>query len=332
MQKKERMRIVALEEHISLPEMTEQLPPEVRNPLSPAIQHLQPKLADITGERLRSMDETGIAMQILSVDGMGAQLLSAETGPAFARRYNDLIAEKIAAHPDRFTAFAHLPVTAPLVAAEELERVVTRYHFRGAMIRGLTQGRFLDHPDFDPLLAKAESLDVPVYIHPGMPPKAVADAYYSDFTHRPGLMESLACYGWGWHSETAIHVLRLLLAGIFDKYPDLKIIIGHMGEMIPMMMVRSDRAFSPGTGGANQRTLIETFKRQVFITTSGIFTQPPLQMAIDTFGMNNIMFSIDYPFSSNEMGIEFLRNMKLPAEQIRQIAHGNADKLLHLEG
>jgi predicted TIM-barrel fold metal-dependent hydrolase len=324
------MRIVTLEEHISLPEMVEQLPAEVRGGLSSALQRFQPKLADITGERLRSMDDNGITLQVLSVDGVGAQLLGPESGPAFASRYNDLIAEKIAAHPNRFTAFAHLPMTAPLAAADELERAVSRYHFRGAMIRGLSGDRFLDHPDFAPLLQRAEKLGVPIYIHPGMPPKAVADAYYSDLPHHPGLMESLACYGWGWHSETAIHVLRLLLAGVFDQYPGLRIIIGHMGEMLPMMMVRSDRAFTPGNGGANQRSLIETFRKQVFITTSGLFTQPPLRIAIDTFGVDNILFSVDYPFSSNEMGLDFLRTIQLPAAQIEQIAHGNADKLLHL--
>ncbi|TDW96367.1 amidohydrolase family protein [Dinghuibacter silviterrae] len=314
------MRIVSLEEHISLPEMIEQLPSELRPHASPAIQRLQPKLADITGERLRSMDENGIAMQVLSVDGVGAQLLNPEAGPAFARRYNDLIAEKIADYPNRFTAFAHLPITAPMAAADELERAVHQHHFRGAMIRGLSQDRFLDHPDFAPLLQMAEKLGVPVYIHPGMPPKAVADAYYSDLPHHPGLMESLACYGWGWHSETAIHVLRLLLAGVFDQYPGLRVIIGHMGEMLPMMMVRATRVFAPGNGGANQRTLIETFRQQVFITTSGIFTQPPLRIAIDTFGIDNILFSVDYPFSTNEMGLEFLRNIPLPASQIEQIA------------
>ena len=324
------MRIVTLEEHISLPEMVEQLPAEVRGGLSSALQRFQPKLADITGERLRSMDDNGITLQVLSVDGVGAQLLGPESGPAFASRYNDLIAEKIAAHPNRFAAFAHLPMTAPLAAADELERAVSRYHFRGAMIRGLSGDRFLDHPDFAPLLQRAEKLGVPIYIHPGMPPKAVADAYYSDLPHHPGLMESLACYGWGWHSETAIHVLRLLLAGVFDQYPGLRIIIGHMGEMLPMMMVRSDRAFTPGNGGANQRSLIETFRKQVFITTSGLFTQPPLRIAIDTFGIDNILFSVDYPFSSNEMGLDFLRTIQLPAAQIEQIAHGNADKLLHL--
>ncbi|MEX8548404.1 MAG: amidohydrolase family protein [Mucilaginibacter sp.] len=327
------MRIVTLEEHVSFPEMTKLISEEVLGSFgqSPAMQKIAPKLADITNERLTSMNENGIAMQVLSVDSFGANLLSPEDGPAFAFQYNNLIAEKIAGYTDRFTAFANLPMTAPFAAAEELERTVKEFGFRGTMIRGLTEDLFLDHPKFAPVLERAEKLEVPIYLHPGLPPKSVADTYYSNLSNKPGLVEALACYGWGWHSETALHVLRLLAAGIFDTYPKLKIIIGHMGEMLPMMMVRSDRAFKPGNGGANQRGLIETFHEQLYITTSGFFTEPPLRIAIDTFGIDNIMFSVDYPFSTNEMGVEFLNSLDLPNQQIEKLAHGNADKLLRLQ-
>ena len=326
------MRIVTLEEHISFPEMTALIPKEAlgRFGQSPVMEKMRPKLADIDDQRLASMDANEITLQVLSVDTVGANLLTTEAGPAFATRYNDLIAQRIARHPTRFTAFAHLPMTNPPAAADELERTVVTYGFRGAMISGLTEGQFLDHPKFQPVLERAEKLGVPIYIHPGVPPAAVAEAYYSHFTHHPGMLESIACYGWGWHSETAIHVLRLLIAGIFDRYPGLKIIVGHMGEMLPMMMVRSNRAFQPGSGGANQRTLIDTFHQQLYITTSGFFTQPPLRLAIDTFGIDNILFSVDYPFSTNEMGADFLHHIALPEDQIAKIAHSNADKLLKL--
>jgi uncharacterized protein len=326
------MRIVTLEEHISFPEMTALIPKEVLGKFgqSPAMEKILPKLADIDDHRLTSMDANGITMQVLSVDTFGANLLTPDAAPAFAIRYNDLIAQRIARHPTRFTAFAHLPMANPPAAADVLEQAVAAYGFRGAMIRGLTEDQFLDHPKFKPVLERAEKLGVPIYIHPGLPPAAVAETYYSHFSHHSGMLESIACYGWGWHSETAIHVLRLLIAGIFDMYPGLKIIIGHMGEMLPMMMVRSNRAFQPGNGGANQRTLIDTFHQQLYITTSGFFTQPPLRLAIDTFGIDNILFSVDYPFSNNEMGIDFLHNIALPEDQIAKIAHGNADKLLKL--
>jgi predicted TIM-barrel fold metal-dependent hydrolase len=326
------MRIVTLEEHISFPEMVNKLPMDALGGFgkSDVMQRLAPKLADITGERLKSMDDNGISMQVLSVDSAGANLLDKEKGPAFATGYNDMIAEKIAGLENRFTAFSHLPMTAPEAAADELERTVKEYNFRGAMIRGLTEDQFLDHPRFAPIFERAEKLGVPIYLHPGLPPKGVADIYYSGLPNHEGMAEAIGCYGWGWHSETAIHVLRLLYAGIFDKYPRLNLIIGHMGEMLPMMMARSERAFKPGNGGDNQRTLTETFHQQVHITTSGFFTQPPLKIALDTFGIDNIMFSIDYPFSTNEMGIDFLNAIDLPNEQIEKIASVNADKLLGL--
>ncbi|MHB8208725.1 amidohydrolase family protein [Mucilaginibacter sp.] len=326
------MRIVTLEEHVSFPELTSLLPSGAVASFgqSPAMQQIKPKLADVTGERLKSMDDNGISMQVISVDSLGANMLTREQAPEFSTRYNDVIANKIAGHPDRFKAFALLPVSAPLAAADELERVVRDYGFCGAMIRGVTDELFLDNPMFAPILERAERLDVPLYLHPGLPPKSVADAYYSNVGTLPGFFEPLACYGWGWHSETAIHVLRLLAGGIFDQYPKLKIIIGHMGEMLPMMMARSERAFKPGNGGANQRTLTDTFKQQLYITTSGFFTLPPFKLAMDTFGEDNIMFSVDYPFSTNEMGIDFLKQIDLPEEKIRKIAHGNADRILKL--
>jgi predicted TIM-barrel fold metal-dependent hydrolase len=326
------MRIVTLEEHISFPEMAQQIPKDALGGFgqSDRMQQLIPKLADIAGERLKSMDDNGITTQVLSVDSSGANLLSPDDGPAFAMQYNDLIAERIVGFENRFTAFAHLPMTAPVAAADELERVVKNYNFRGAMIRGLTHDKFLDQPEFAPIFERAEKLNVPIYLHPGLPPKKVADIYYSGLPNHSGMAEALACYGWGWHSETALHVLRLLYSGTFDRYPKLNLIIGHMGEMLPMMMARSERAFKPGNGGTNQRTLTDTFHQQVHITTSGFFTQPPLKIALDTFGVDNIMFSIDYPFSTNEMGIEFLNAIELSGEQIGKIAHGNADKLLNL--
>jgi predicted TIM-barrel fold metal-dependent hydrolase len=327
------MRIITLEEHISFPEMTGQLPQAALGSFgqSERMQQLKPKLADITGERLKSMDENGITMQVLSVDSSGANLLGQDKGPPFASRYNDLIAERIAGHTDRFAAFAHLPMTAPLAAADELERTVTGYNFRGAMIRGLTSDEFLDQPKFAPIFERAEKLGVPIYLHPGLPPKGIADIYYNNLPNHPGVSEALAAYGWGWHSETALHVLRLVYAGIFDQYPTLNLIIGHMGEMLPFQMARSERAFTPGSGGANQRGLTETLRAQVHITTSGFFTQPPLKIALDTFGIDNIMFSIDYPFSTNEMGIKFLNETGLPPEQLEKLAYGNADRVLNLK-
>jgi predicted TIM-barrel fold metal-dependent hydrolase len=326
------MRVVTLEEHITFPELTSRIPHELLATRSidqsPVMQNLLPKLQDIGGARLKSMDDNGIGLQVLSVAGAGADLLDPGEGTSFARAYNDAIAGKIKDFPGRFAAFAHLPMSAPMEAARELERTVKTHGFAGALINGLTNDKFLDNPEFAPILARAEQLHVPIYLHPGLPPKAVADAYYSNLPKHSGMLLSIA--GWGWHSETAIHVLRLIISGTFDRYPKLKLIIGHMGEMLPMMMVRCDNAFKPEKAGINQRSIVETLREQVFITTSGIFTNPPLMAAVETFGIDNILFSVDYPFSTNEQGKAFLDQIPLSFQQIEKIAHGNAERILHL--
>lgn len=328
------MRIVAIEEHVSFPEMDAFLPAEAlakkKAAHSSAAALMMPKLEDVTGARLASMDETGISFQVLSVENTDVHLLDTSLALAFASRYNDLMAEKMKDQSSRFAAFAYLPMTDPAAAADELERCVRLHGFRGAMIRGLINGAFLDAPVFAPVFERAERLGVPLYLHPGVPPPAVIDAYYSNVGDKAGAFESLACWGWGWHSETAIHVLRLLVAGIFDRYPALKVIVGHMGEMLPIMWERSNRAFQPGAGGANQRTMKETFAAQLFVTTSGWFTQPALRLALETVGIDNLIFSVDYPFSTNQMGVDFLRSIDLPAADVAKIAHGNADRLLGL--
>jgi predicted TIM-barrel fold metal-dependent hydrolase len=324
------MRVLTLEEHVAFPEMLELIPKEKKSSPehSSMMERMMPKLADITGERLKSMDENGISMQVLSVVNEGADLLSSEDGPAFAKQYNDTIADKIKDYTDRFVAFAHLPMSNPEAAADELERTVKSYNFKGALINGLTNDEFLDDPKYASIFERAEKLDVPIYLHPGLPPKAVFDAYYAGLPNYSSMLLSIA--GWGWHSETAIHVLRLIVSGTFDKYPNLKLIIGHMGEMLPMMMARCDKAFRPGQAGINQRTVIETLQQQVYITTSGLFTIPPLQVAIDTFGIDNVMFSVDYPFSTNEQGKVYLSEMDMSDEDKEKIAYRNADRILGL--
>ncbi|WP_212004489.1 amidohydrolase family protein [Chitinophaga sp. HK235] len=321
------MRIVTLEEHIVFPEFIREI--DKAGQLS-AISRMEEQLADINDARLASMNANGIDMQVLSVVGRGAELLPPGKDLAFAVRYNDAIASRIAPYPDRFKAFAHLPMASPQAAADELERTRVEYGFCGALINGLVNDRFLDHPSFRPLLERAEQLQLPLYLHPGLPPEAVAKAYYSDLPGSAGTV--LAASGWGWHAETALHVLRLVVSGTLDRYPRLKLIIGHMGEMIPVMMARIDERLSPGNTGQHQRSVSQTLRDQVHITTSGIFTQPPLMAALATFGIDNIMFSVDYPFSTNEAGKKLLENIPLSAEQIARIAGGNADRLLGLNG
>ncbi|HEX8426802.1 amidohydrolase family protein [Hymenobacter sp.] len=329
------MRIIALEEHVSFPELIQRIAPELitgrgwplpDDPESP-LQRVQPQLQEVGPRRLQAMDAAGITMQVLSVSGAGADLLSAEEGPQLARDYNDAVARKIAENPARFAGFAHLPMTAPEAAADELERTVRELGYCGAMINGLTENRFLDDPKFAPLLQRAEQLEVPLYLHPNIPPALVRQTYYEGLP--PALSTQLGMAGIGWHIETAVHVLRLVLSGTFERYPRLQLIIGHMGETLPMLMARCDSIFQPKMTGLS-RTISETLQQQVYITTSGIFTQPPLQAAIATFGIDRVLFSVDYPFSTNDQGRAFLDAMALAPADVAKIAHGNADRLLKL--
>jgi predicted TIM-barrel fold metal-dependent hydrolase len=214
------------------------------------------------------------------------------------------------------------------VCGEELVRCVKQLGFVGGLINGTTEGRFLDHPSYDSLLAAAVELDVPIYIHPNVPPPVVQEAYYSGL--EPGASRVIGTAGWGWHSEVAIHLLRLVLAGTLDKHPKLKVIIGHMGEMLPVMFDRIDKVSSLDIGHL-QRTITRTIQDQVWITTSGVFNAPPFVAALQTFGIDRIMFSVDYPFAPNQAGKRFLDAISLSPTDMAKLCHGNADALLKLK-
>ena len=239
------MRIVALEEHYTVPRIVAGISPDAiarRGFPGPDFVWAQTtkrnELADLGDTRLADMDASGISVQVLSVAGPGADLVPGQPGIDLARAYNDALAEACARHPARYRGFAHLPMLAPEAAADELERTVKHLGFHGALVNGATDGRFLDDPAFAPILARAEALDVPIYLHPGIPSPAVRNAYYDGL---PGNFSfTLALSAWGWHADTAIHVLRLALSGALDRYPGLKLVIGHMGEALPFMLDRID--------------------------------------------------------------------------------------------
>jgi predicted TIM-barrel fold metal-dependent hydrolase len=274
------------------------------------------------------MDEAGITVQVLSNTGPGPDLVSGDEGIAIAREMNDHLANAIARHPKRFAGFAVLPMQSPDACAAELVRSVKELGFVGALINGTTDGRFLDHKSYDGLLAAAVDLDVPVYIHPHLAPEPVRQAYYSDL--QPGASRVLEAAGWGWHSETAIHLLRLVLAGTLDRHPRLKLIIGHMGEMLPMMLARIDEVFALDIKHL-ERPISRAIADQVWLTTSGIFTEPPFLAALLTFGIDRIMFSVDYPYAPNAKGRAFLDRLSLSPADMAKLTHANADALLKLK-
>jgi hypothetical protein len=329
------MRVVALEEHFSVPSQVRRIDPDaIRRrgfrPRRAPTDRPNPLelLSEIGEKRLKSMDDAGITMGVLSCTGAGPDLVPGPDGVAMAREQNDHLAAAIAKHPDRFAGFAALPLASPDACADELRRCVKDLRFLGALTNGTTDGRFLDHSSYDGLLAAAVELDVPIYIHPHLPPPVVQEAYYSGLPD--GADRVLSTAGWGWHSEVAIQVLRMALAGTLDKHPKLKLIIGHMGEMLPVMLARIDEVAASDIGHL-KRPVSRQILDQVWITTSGIFSQPPFIAALQTFGIDRIMFSIDYPFAPNAKGRKFLDEVALSPADMAKLTHGNADALLKLK-
>jgi len=273
-------------------------------------------------------NEAGITVEVLSNSGPGPDLVPGPDGVAMAREINDHLAKACAKYPARFAGFASLPMQSPDAAAKELARTVKELGFVGAMVNGTTEGKFLDDPSYDGILAAAEELDVPIYIHPHIPPAAVREAYFSGLPEGAGRVLETA--GWGWHSEVAVHVLRMVVAGSLDKHPKLKLIIGHMGEMLPVMMARIEDVFANEVEHL-KRPVHRTILDQVWLTTSGIFTEPPFLAALLTFGIDRIMFSIDYPYAPNADGRAFLDRLSLAPADMAKLTHRNADALLKLQ-
>jgi predicted TIM-barrel fold metal-dependent hydrolase len=327
------VKIIAIEEHFSLDIVERAIDRERSSPDSAAARNSGPlaaqisKLGDLGAVRLRDMDAAGITLQLLSLTWPAPQDLAPATAVALARQANDLLAEAVRAHPDRFAGFATLPTPDPAAAAGELERAVTSLSFKGALIHGAPGGRFMDDPAFWPIFAAAERLDVPIYLHPALPPAAVRDTYYAGFA--PAVSFMLATSAWGWHIETGLHVLRLILAGVFDRFPRLQVITGHMGEALPFFLARTSDRLPPAVTRL-PRSVAEYLQAHVHITTSGFFTDPPLLCALSVLGADRILFAVDYPFSANEDGRRFLDTAPLSAEDREKIAHGNAERLLRL--
>jgi hypothetical protein len=322
------MKIITLEEHFVTPEYLEATSAP-SNPGSfghyPAA--LQERLLDLGEKRIADMDAAGVDVQVLSLAAIGMDALASQAATALARATNDRTAEAVQAYPGRFAAFATLGLQEPAKAAEELRRCITDLGFKGVMVNGTTGGLFLDDPSFEPVLEAAHALDVPIYIHPAPPPAAVRDAYYENLPGNFGQLLSIA--GWGWHVETGLHVLRLIVSGAFDRYPNLQVIIGHMGENLPFSIARASAVLSQNSGFL-KRSVADYFRSHFFLTTSGYFTLPPFLCALMVVGADRLLFSVDYPFSPNERGVQFLNSLPVSDEDREKIAHGNAARLLKL--
>lgn len=286
------------------------------------------QLCDLGERRIAEMDAAGIDVQVLSLVSPGVDQLDAASAEALARDTNDLLASAVNRHPTRFAAFATLPTSAPGIAAGELQRVVNEYGFKGAVINGHIQGRYLDDTFFWPIFECAAALRVPLYLHPTTPPQPVVEASYKGnySTEVAGLLANSA---WGWHIETAIHILRIILSGAFDRYPSLQIIIGHLGEALPFMLPRIDRRLPKDVTGLH-RPVGAYLRENLFYTISGFNFIPSFLNLLLEVGIDRIMFSADYPFGSMSQARSFLDQLPVSPADKERIAHENAELLMQL--
>ncbi len=325
------MKIIALEEHYSQPEIIAAwgaLPPDLHNDSAKPFttDEGNKRLADIGELRLRAMDAMGVTMQVLSLSPPATQSFEPAQAVAMARESNDFAARAVRAHPDRFEAFATLPTPDPAEAVRELERCVGELGFKGALLAPRTHHRPLDSAEFLPIFETAARLKVPIYLHPQTLEHAVQDAYYSGFGERVDAVFATA--GWGWHADAGIHVLRLILSGLFDRLPDLQIIIGHWGEVVLFYLERIETLIKVGEAPL-QKSITQTMQQNFYITPSGLFSQNYLRETIRIMGVDRVMFAADYPYVPLPDGSapRFLAESGLSLADQEKIAHGNWERL-----
>ena len=320
MMKKPNCPIIALEEHYWDSEMAKHF----TGLEAGRADETAKRLHDLGELRIKEMDEAGIDMQVLSHGAPSAQKIPADIAVDLTRRVNDRLNAAVAAHPRRFAAFAALPTSDPKAAADELERTV-KLGFKGAMLHGLADGVFLDDKRFWPIFERAERLDVPLYLHPSLPHPGVMDIYYKDYAKDFPMVVRAA---WGYTVETATLALRLVLSGVFDAHPRLKIVLGHLGETLPFLVWRVDQALS--RPGHKQMSFRDIFCGNFYVTTSGFFSNPALLCCVMELGIDRILFAVDWPFVINPPAVRWMEAVPLCDEDKVKILSGNAKRLLRM--
>jgi uncharacterized protein len=321
------MKLIAIEEHFLTPEIRAAWAASAIGQDGTAAfdrGEIEARLDDLGDGRIALMNESGVDVQVLSVTTPALHNLEPGESVHLARHTNDLVAATIAKHPTRFQGFATLPTAAPEEAALELERCVTDLRFAGTMLCGRTREKNLDHSDFRPILEAAAKLRVPVFIHPQIPQRAVRDVYYSGFGEP--IDTAFAAFGLGWHYEAGIQFLRLMLAGVFDQYPDLQIILGHWGEVI---LFYEERLASLARVAQLPRSVADYIRQNLYVTPSGMWSQSYLRRTLEIVGPERILFSTDYPYQyrPGRPGVSFLKEATLSPEEKELFAHGNWERL-----
>jgi 2,3-dihydroxybenzoate decarboxylase len=315
------MKKIALEEHFISPGLIEYWQPTMGDVPKPIYDKIFAALSDFDDMRLKGMDEAGIAKAVLSISGPGVQVEpDAARATAKAAEANDFLAGQIARHPNRYLGFAHIALQDAAGAARELERCVRDLGFRGAMINGHTNGHYLDERQFDPFWAKAEELQVPIYLHPADPAQQYATyGSYKEITRAT----------WGWGVETGTHVLRMVFGGVFDRFPKALLMLGHLGETLPYLLWRFDSR-AKLYGVKLKRAPSDYIKENIAVTISGMYSPEPLNCAIAALGGDRVMFSADYPFESVAEAGHFMDVVPLDSALREDICWRNAARLLRI--
>jgi predicted TIM-barrel fold metal-dependent hydrolase len=322
-----RMKLIAIEEHFLSREVRAawETAPEADDPTCAF--HggdIGARLEDLGELRLSLMDEAGVDVQVLSLTTPGLHNLEPGQSVDLARRSNDLVAQTIARWPDRFQGFAALPTPAPDAAPRELERAVCELGLKGAMLCGRTREKHLDHPDFWPVFEAAAALGVPLFIHPQIPQRPVREACYSGFTPKVDL--ALSAYGLGWHYEAGLQFVRLALAGVFDRFANLQIILGHWGEVVLFFL---ERLSALDRAAKLDRPFADYARENLYVTGSGMFSHAYLQRCVEIVGVDRILFSTDFPYQYRPGGEarRFVEAAPLDPADRAKVAHANWERL-----
>jgi uncharacterized protein len=331
------MRTIALEEHYATPAFMDGPGRQIKQQAAAAHAHPQvaaglarliDQLCDLGEGRIADMDAARLDLQVLSLTYPGVEQLEAVEAVALARDTNDTLAQAVRRHPDRLAGFAALPTADPDAAADELKRAVAEHGFKGALINGHSRGRYLDDKVFWPILACAEALQVPLYLHPTPPPPStIKDLYAGNYPAQ--VAGVLATAAWGWHIDTALHIIRLILSGALDRYPGLQLVIGHLGETLPFMLPRLERAL-PTELTSLDRPVGAYLRENVHYTFSGFNWTPAFLDLLLQVGADRIMFSTDHPYAPMTQARAFLDQLPVSPADMERIAHLNAERLLRL--
>ncbi len=317
------MRKIALEEHFTRPEMSAYAWYAGSSRSSPVFERFQERLLEFGELRLEAMDQAGIDLAVLSMTTPGVQA-EPDTNVAIkrARIENDFLAREITKHPTRYAGFAHLPLQDAKAAADELSRCVEQLEFKGAMVNGHTNGRYLDDRSYDPFWERVEALGVPIYLHP----RDTFDAPHMFSGHRELLGAT-----WSWTVETATHALRLVFGGVFDRYPKASLILGHMGETLPYLLWRLDSRWRVQAGSEPiERAPSDIIRDNIFVTTTGVCSHASLLCALSALGEERVMFSVDYPYEDCEVAAKFIESAPISDDVRAKVCNGTARRVLRL--